>query len=140
MTRFSGINPTRTAISQALRDAHGHWRAALPALSVHLNTTQTSLGRDFFRSVAQDLDVFASHTLRAITMRALESVADPKAALRLARRLVDPCDSPELAARIRRETMIELRTAVYRAVRCEERAWRRRRADARQLTFYFARD
>jgi hypothetical protein len=87
--------------------------------------------------VAQDLDVFTSRTLRAITLRALEATPDTAAASDLIRRLVDHRDSPELAAKIRRETMLELRGAVYRALRCEERAWRRRQADPRQMTFEF---
>jgi hypothetical protein len=137
---FKGINATRVAISQALRDTDGDWAAALRPLSNYLNATQAASTSAFMASVAQDLDVFTSRTLRAITLRALEAPADPAAALRLVRRLVDPSDSPELAARVRRETMLELRWAVYRAVRVAEGARHRRRACPQQLMFDWARE
>lgn len=133
------LNPTRATIRDALRQPEKGWVDALPVLDPWVSSGLRERGWGFIRAVADDLDVNPSRTLLAVTMRALNAIEDPQAALRLVRTLVDPADHPLLAARIWRESRLQLRGAIWRATVAQDRAWRRGGADPRQLTFPFLR-
>lgn len=132
-TTFTGINPTRGIIAQALQDADGDLHATLPAVAAWVRGGLAARGWAFIVDVAMDLDAGMSPTLRSIAMRALEMTEDPADALRLVQRLVDRRDNPELAARIWREAKLLLCGAVWRALVAEDRA--RRRGAGPQLAF-----
>jgi hypothetical protein len=133
-TIFAGVNETRAVISRALVDVHGDRYAALPEVGAYLRAGLKTCGWVFVAQVATDLDAGGSPTLRAVTMRALEMTDDPGAALRLVGRLVDRRDNPELAALIWREVRTQVVGAVWRALRAEDQA-RRRRAGPQQMVF-----